>query len=209
MDRLVFVGGVERNLSDKIDEVHDSLFLESRFLKAKYKEIHSGIVIDSKKFDHVLERICDIFGVNGHEELAILLDGLNRNNIPSIYCRFIYDKFGLSTHLSESVIGYLTKMSIPIPQNTYDCLSIVVEKNPELKPEFDALIKSTHESRFPLEMSLPEYEPIGDQQSGSVKLKKIMAAIDRLGLMHQAMSPIIKKNFNSMSKLASRIASLV
>lgn len=202
----MFVGGVERNLSSKVDEVFDSMYIEASLLKSKYKDVSSGIIIDQSKYDHVLKSLMEIFCVSSSGELIELLNSLNTSNAPCVHIKFMFDKFNLSDHLIAAIDDYTKRYNLKVIESTYDSLYEIANHNSKFRPDVNELINEIHKSRFAVETNAGNYTPIG-KSAGLASLNQIIKSVSRLEKIHETMLPIIKKNFELISTLCCKIAS--
>lgn len=204
MQRL-FIGGVEKNMSDKISESLDSIYLEASMLRKKYKDLTSGIVVDSSKFEHLLGRLAGLFGASSGPELVSILNELNKSNVPCVHIKFIFERFDLK-NIRGAVSEYLSRNGMEPGRTMYDSLVTIAERERKFKPYVDDFFKAVHLSRFEVSSPVEKYEEISYAPS-IVCVNKIIKAVARLEKMHEAMLPVIKKNFESMSLLASCLSS--
>jgi len=204
MNRISFIGGTERNLSNKIEEVFDSLYLSSNTLLSKYKDISSGKVIDKYKSDHITAKLVEIFKAIDKTDLINMLNYLNNHSKPCVHIKFIFEKFDLTKHIDDSVSAYLSKHGIVNTGSLFDKINSIVAHENKIKPEMAELINAIHLSRFDVDANLRKYvnlEPNAD-------IGQIFASISRLEILHKSMYPIIKKKFDKLSALASKIVLL-
>lgn len=204
MERI-FYGGVERNMSSKIDEIMDSIYLEASVLKSKYKDLASGIIIDSVKFKHILSSLMSLFKAESPEELIKILNTLNKSKAPCVHMKFIFDKFNLVS-VQNAVSSFMSRHGMVEKSSMHDSLVIISTEYPEFKSLVDELFRNIHLSRFEESINLDEYVDI-NYTPGAATVAKIMQAISRLEKIHKVMTPIIKKNFESMSLLSSKLES--
>lgn len=205
MNRLVFFGGVEYNLSDKIEEVFDSLHSESSLIRNKYKGVISGIVIDEKKLKHVRDALMRMFVAEDFSELIATLNKLNESKAPCTHIKFFFDKFKLDEHLMKAVDDYSERHGLKKLDSTYDSLWAIANNDTDLKCDVREFVKSIHLSRFvpaaPRFAGLSAYKKISEQP----EMSEVMSALERLETLQQILLPEIKKNFNQMNILAEKI----
>lgn len=203
MNRISFIGGTERNLSNKIEEVFDSLYLEPNTILSKYKDIASGKVIDKNKSDHIIAKLVNIFKSIDLNDLINTLNHLNASSKPCVHIKFLFKKFGLDKHIEDAVSSYFAKHGEG-HGSLFDKINTIVSHHDELKPDMSDLLNAIHLSRFDVDAGLKEYK----QLPQNATIDQIASAIYRLEKLHTAMTPIIKKKFDKLSALASRIVLL-
>jgi predicted NAD-dependent protein-ADP-ribosyltransferase YbiA (DUF1768 family) len=143
-------GSFTMDLSDKLAEIYDSLYLEIDNIKNSYKDICKGIVIDNTRFQHIVNKILKIFKVDSYEILINTLNRLMEDDKLSTHANFIFSKFNISDMMFNSVDQYLTAKKLIISDDLIENLyTIKINMNSqEYSKHYTSFIDTTYNSGF-------------------------------------------------------------
>lgn len=201
---------IKLDLSDKLTEIYDSIYLEIDNIKTTYKSICKGVIIDNNKFQHIVKKILDIFEVSNYKDLIICLNQLIEDDTVATHANFIFSKLKLSDMLYSSVNTYLKLINIDY--SNLDLLEkLYIIKNHintnEFNKEYNKFIDITYKSGLiNLEVKSNfglsrEYIDIKELRNYS-ELNSIMSSIDLIKKKHNIM-------FNNFKDLYISILSII
>lgn len=215
---------VECRLDNKISEIYDLIYLETETIKEKYKGIVKGIVVDKKRYDHILHSLSSAFKCNGSDELITLLNNLNSSLSANEHIKFFFERFELSSYLYYSVEKMLKSLNPPVDSknlydNLYSILYSIKNTNPsvaaELEIEIKSFVKKAYDSVFEpdcvssLKKKYDKPYIIEDSSIKGIKeLNSIVLSIDRLHEIHICLYCEISKLYTNMMKITNIISSL-
>lgn len=215
---------VECRLDNKISEIYDLIYLETETIKEKYKGIVKGIIVDKKRYDHILQSLASAFKCNSSDELIALLNSLNSSLSASEHIKFFFERFELSSYLYYSVEKMLKSLNPPADsKNLYDDLYSILysikNTNPsvaaELEIQLDSFLKKAYESGFEsncLSSLKKKYDKPyiieGSSLKGIKELNSIVLSIDRLHEIHICLYCEISEMYTTMMKITNIISSL-
>jgi L-2-hydroxyglutarate oxidase LhgO len=196
---MQFVGGTERTLEDKIQEIYDRIYLQVDLVSENYSGVIKGIIVDPAKFEHVTSKLVSAFNEESIETLSALLDRLTASNVPYVHIQWLFCNYRLNDHLLTAVDTYFKREVSDI----YTALSNI----PQVRKELDGLVRATHKSKFAVKVETCKDKITS--QSGSVKLIQIVQKIKKLHEIHESMQPIINEVYTKESELASKLVSII
>lgn len=215
---------VECRLDNKISEIYDLIYLETETVKEKYRDIVKGIIVDKKRYDHILQSLAAAFKCNGSGELIALLNKLNSSLSTNDHIKFFFERFELSSYLYYSVEKMLKSLTPPVDsKNLYDDLYSIVYsiKNinaaaaAELETELKSFLERAYSSEFEpdyvysLKKKYDKPYIIEDSSLKGIKeLNSIVVSIDRLHEIHICLYCEISEMYTNMMKITNIISSL-
>jgi hypothetical protein len=209
---------VECNLGEKLKELYDNIYLEIDNIKDKYKEIIKGIVVDKKKYDHVLSKLISIFNSKDSEELVNVLNKLNESYSPYNHYKFFLQKFKLEELLQKSFKSLLIKHGI-LPSNIYEDMHLIYKlskdakykRSNQLKESINKFENLLYQSNF-VSPVLNEYKKNNKPYiipkhnlKGIVELLAIIESIDKLKLIQISLFKEINELYLSSHCLINEI----
>lgn len=209
---------VQCNLGEKVRELYENIYLEIDNIKSKYKEIIKGIVVDKKKYDHVLLSIINIFNSNSSEDLIEKLNRLNSSYNAFIHYKFFLQKFKLEEGLHKSFKSVLSKYN-KSPSGVYEDMHTIYnlakskkyKRAEELKKNIYSFENLLYSSKFD-SIYLEEYKKNNKPYvipkitlKGIVELNSIVESIDKLKGIHNALFNDINNLYKSSQELIHEV----
>lgn len=203
------------DLSDKLSELYDSIYLEIDNVNNTYKDICKGIIIDNKVFNHILNKLMNLFDCSDHTEFYNKLNMLSLDDKVSTHANFLFSKIQVQQQLDDTLKKYLNSKNVNVSQDVVDNLFSVKQieyvSNNTRRGEFDKLFNSflenTYRSRYEHNKAKNEDRFIIsiDELRSCKDLSNILKSIDNIKKKHMKMFKEIEKLYISTLSIINYI----
>ncbi len=195
------------DLSDKLCELYDSIYMEIDNIKSSYKEVCKGIVIDSKLFNHIIQKLQDLFNASDYEDLASVLNTLCLDNKISTHANFLFSKINIQSQFEQSINSYLKKNNKQVSDDIVDNIFLIkqLENNHKFNKLFDIFLHNTYTSRFAHPKAKSSAIISLDELRSCKDIAKILSAIEAIKKKHMEMYDTIEELYKSTLSLINYI----